>query len=546
MTSFERILLFVMVVAVLAHLWLRKNQPKSLVWMSGSLFALVLFLSAFLVPHVQSHSWAFMLTSSVFTATLLGSIMLYRLSPLHPLANYPGPFLCKVSKLWGAWIAWNGKPHVYYKSLHDKYGSIVRIGPNELSIIDADMIPNILGSSGMPKGPMWEGRRLLPSKNFNRNNSLTSVRDFRRHAELRKPWDAAFKPTAMLNYEGMLTARAEQLVDKLKELSRSESFGNIDMALWLNYFTFGGVYSLMRDGDIDQVLLKMKRGVFLPSVSQHIPWLLGALRAIPLVGSDARAYGKFGVEQAKKRAALDDSILRKDLFYYLLESEPAETKASKIVSSALLAIVAGSDTTSSVFANLFYFLLREPDYYRRLRAEIDVIHSPSDSNDTIDINSLANLPFLNAVINETLRLQPPILTGLQRSPVTGSGGKFLSADMFIPEGTAVLVSPYILHRCPRYFAPDPDRFWPDRWLSQDPNVVVDRSAYIPFSTGPANCPGKPLAMVELRYVTCLIVRTFDMSFSEGFDHGEWEKSLVDRFIMLKGELPVRLTVREVC
>lgn len=86
---------------------------------------------------------------------------------------------------------------------------------------------------------VWEGRRLLPSKNFNRNYSLTSVRDSRRHAELRKPWDAAFKPAAMANYEGMLTARAEQLITKLKDFSSSESSGcTVDISLWLNYFTF--------------------------------------------------------------------------------------------------------------------------------------------------------------------------------------------------------------------------------------------------------------------------------------------------------------------
>lgn len=52
-------------------------------------------------------------------------------------------------------------------------------------------------------------------------------------------------------------------------------------------------------------------------------------------------------------------------------------------------------------------------------------------------------------------------------------------------------------------------------------------------------------MLELRYVTCLLVRTFDMSFGKGYDHTEWERSLVDRFIMLKGELPVQVTLRDV-
>ena len=116
---------------------------------------------------------------------------------------------------------------------------------------------------------------------------------------------------------------------------------------------------------------------------------------------------------------------------------------------------------------------------------------------------------------------------------------------YILEGTAVQISPWVIHRCPRYFYPDPDKFWPDRWISGDPSIILDKSAFIPFSTGPANCPGRPLAIIELRYVTCLLVRTFDMSFDPDYDAAQWEESLEDRFVMLKGELPVTLAFREV-
>jgi len=51
-------------------------------------------------------------------------------------------------------------------------------------------------------------------------------------------------------------------------------------------------------------------------------------------------------------------------------------------------------------------------------------------------------------------------------------------------------------------------------------------------------------MIELRYTTCLLVRTFDMSFSDGYDIGEWERALVDRYVTLKGTLPLNLSVRK--
>lgn len=526
------------VLAVAAHLWFKSHEPTSLTAVAATILTLSIPTTLLLLPHVDSCFVALCIAVGAFISTSLESIAIYRLTPLHPLAKYPGPLVCRLTKLWGAWVAYKGKPYLYYKDLHERYGPVVRIGPNELSIADAELLPYILGPSGMPKGPMWTGRRILPSKNFNANNSLTAVRDFRRHAELRKPWNNAFKPASIANYEGMLVARAEQFVQKLETLCKLQESNHepIDLSMWINYFTFdfmgdlafGGVYSLLRDGDQDEILLKMRRGIFLPSVIHHIPWIMSLIHKVPFLSKDTRDLGAFGIEQARRRVALTDSIQKKDLFYYLLEGhDTPELALRKAVSSSLLAIVAGSDTTSSVLSNLFYYLLSHPEYFQRLRAALDAVFPPSDLNETINPRQLDDLPLLNAVINETLRLLPPIPTSLQRAPALGSGGKTLG-DMYIPEGTAILVSPYVLHRNPKYFSPNPDKFWPDRWLSEDPNDIVDRAAFIPFSLGPANCPGKSLAMIELRYKTCLLVRSFDMSFSDGYDIGEWERALVDR------------------
>ena len=124
---------------------------------------------------------------------------------------------------------------------------------------------------------------------------------------------------------------------------------------------------------------------------------------------------------------------------------------------------------------------------------------------------------------------------------------FFCFQRIITEGTAVQVPPYVIHRDPRYFFPNPDKFWPDRWLKTKDHhgidVILERNAFIPFSTGSANCAGKPLAMIELRLMTCLIVRTFELSFEEGYDPSRWEEGLLDRFVMVKGELPVKLKMR---
>lgn len=64
----------------------------------------------------------------VFWTTLGLSIVLYRLSPFHPLARYPGPIEAKISKIWTTWIVNQGRQHLYIEQLHLQYGDVVRIG----------------------------------------------------------------------------------------------------------------------------------------------------------------------------------------------------------------------------------------------------------------------------------------------------------------------------------------------------------------------------------------------------------------------------------
>lgn len=69
---------------------------------------------------------------SIFYATLLASIAVYRVSPWHPLAKYPGPLLAKVSQFWLTYEAAKGTWHLTLKDLHDQYGAYVRVGKSAL------------------------------------------------------------------------------------------------------------------------------------------------------------------------------------------------------------------------------------------------------------------------------------------------------------------------------------------------------------------------------------------------------------------------------
>lgn len=93
---------------------------------------LLLAIPGLLVQQLRSHFSdvlsAIAAIFSAYWAFIIIYTIAYRLSPFHPLAKYPGPLLCKVSKLWVSHIASTGKYHLYAKELHDQYGEMVRIG----------------------------------------------------------------------------------------------------------------------------------------------------------------------------------------------------------------------------------------------------------------------------------------------------------------------------------------------------------------------------------------------------------------------------------
>ena len=92
------------------------------------LFATPIPLVWLLSPHVAHWTYAVVASYSLFMSTLALSVLAYRLSPFHPLARYPGPLLGRVSKWWMVWETRGGQQHHWYKSMHDRYGDVVRTG----------------------------------------------------------------------------------------------------------------------------------------------------------------------------------------------------------------------------------------------------------------------------------------------------------------------------------------------------------------------------------------------------------------------------------
>ncbi|KAJ3551196.1 hypothetical protein NM688_g4850 [Phlebia brevispora] len=481
---------------------------------------------------------------------VVGMTTLYRLSRFHPLAEYPGPLVCKITKFSLAYATSRGRLHEVVRQIHAQYGDVVRIGPNELSFCRSDAVQPVLGARLLQRGPYFDTRR-LPSGRY----MIDGVRDFAESAVRRKQWLKAMSGEGLKGCEDALASKIRELCENLKR--RQEEA--VDISAWMSYFGFDfmGVMALGRDfgmmkagADVDEFWRLIEKGSTMNSALAHIPWILPIIYKIPDGGKDVVKLRNICAECAASR--VKQPAKTKDLFYYLSgenESPMADSPDDHLIENGITAVVAGSDTAATALAHLCYFLVKHPECYQKLRKEINE-YFPS-GGEVFDPRLHVDMPYLNACINEVMRLYAPVMTGLQRRVEYGTGGMMISG-YFVPEDTQVSVHTHTLHRHPQEFFPLPDVFWPDRWLDQDvytlptgdiipkEQIKTTGAALIPFSVGPQSCVGKSLAMMEIRATLCALVQKFEMRAAEGFRMESWEENLEDIFVTKRGPLLIRV------
>jgi cytochrome P450 len=121
-------------------------------------------------------------------------------------------------------------------------------------------------------------------------------------------------------------------------------------------------------------------------------------------------------------------------------------------------------------------------------------------------------------------------------------GLTLPDDTYVPGKVNVWIPLYSLQRDSRYWE-EPLSFMPERWTDERPNAILDKRAFLPFLTGPYNCVGQRLAMMEMRSVTANLIRSFEIDFAEGEDGSTIENRSRDCFTMNVGKLDVKLLPR---
>ena len=179
--------------------------------------------------------------------------------------------------------------------------------------------------------------------------------------------------------------------------------------------------------------------------------------------------------------------------------------ADEITGIFISMMFAGHHTTSGTAAWALIELLRTPEYMQQVTAELDVLYSDGES---VSFHALRQIPVLEAVLKETLRLHPPLILLLRVAR-----DDFEVAGYRISEGDLVGATPAISNRIPEDF-PDPDVFDPGRYIDPNQEDIVNRWTWIPFGAGRHRCVGAAFALMQLKAIFSVLLRDFEFELSQ--------------------------------
>lgn len=500
------------------------------------------------------------------------------------LQHIPGPFICKFSNIWLALGARQGQKFAWVDWAHRKYGKVVRVGFNHVSIATPEGLRTVYA----------HGNGFLKDTFYNAFVSgvpgVFNVRDRVEHTRKRKIVAHAFSPGAVQDFEPHMTSNLIRWVGQLDRLcahpDQPNGFARINMMPWCTFvafdiigdLAFGAPFGMVERGrdECEAVLsdtgkrYKIEAGekppvVYVPGAetlnrrgevsstlgllpqirpfAKHLPdpffsqglQSVANLHGIALAAVDRRLGSQEAAEKGEAGHGTIAAKGRHDILEMLTRAKDANGQPIgrlELISEALTQLIAGSDTVSNTACAVFYWIMHGEraspgTIISRLQAELD---EAIPTLDETDINAVArhsqvkNLPFLRRCIDEAMRLHSTSALGLPRIVTASEGIQY--ADEHFPKGTVLSVPSFTIHHDADIWGADVEEFRPDRWLNATPR---QRMGFNPFSFGPRACVGQNVAHMELALIVGTAFRRYDFALyqEELFSHEGFSKKPVD-------------------
>ncbi|KIW84306.1 hypothetical protein Z517_03556 [Fonsecaea pedrosoi CBS 271.37] len=426
-----------------------------------------------------------------------------------------------MSPIYDFYIGCTGRRHLHFQHLHQKYGRVVRYGPNELAFNTPQAFRDMYGF----KRNVRKADAVTVGASTNPDEQSTFSEPYTERAmRKRKILSQGFSESA-------LKAAEEYMIDQIKVLCKqlvNPSTEKVkDLSLWLNYLAydimgevvFGKSFNMMTDPSLRYVLDLIDSMVFSTLLGGIMPWfyrtgLIGLI--FPGLFQMRRRFMSYVGGVVQERVAKEGESTsegRKDFFHHLLRARDPSTgkplAPSTLFVEGLLLIVGGSDTSSTGLAATIFYLLKHKRCMDKLYEELDNTFTDVEAIKTGQ--DLTSCVYLKACIEEALRMAPPGPGVLPRTIL--KGGETIDGE-YLPEGTTVGVAWWALGYNANYF-PNPEEYRPERYLvgesTTETEVELAKESYWPFSMGPRKCPGIKMAYQELYITIARLVYLFDIT-----------------------------------
>jgi len=381
------------------------------------------------------------------------------------------------------------------RQLQGSYGNIVSLstpkGRQVCFVNDPDAIHGILvkNHGKYIKGPGFDRVKLLVGSGF----LVSDGAAWRRSRTMAQP---GFSRQSLHRLNALIARCCQQRVDRWTEIA--EAGESINMTKEMTDFALEVILRAIFGEDYDDKIMKSGENPFAffsedSARDLNLVLKLRALRELVL---------SIVVERRQGESDSDHDFLSA----YLSAEDKAGEKFSdrELLDELMTLLVAGFETSAGTLNWAWYLIARHPDVDGKVYQEAQEFVPDSDG---INNESVAKLTYLQQVLNETLRLYPPVWLFSRRAIQNDLIGEYDA-----PAGTDVYISPYILQRTEQFW-PEPDRFDPDRF-AMDKTERKDKArkmAFVPFSLGPRRCIGEYFSLSEMKIHLAMLVQKFRMS-----------------------------------
>ncbi|KAK2052110.1 cytochrome P450 CYP11/CYP12/CYP24/CYP27 subfamily protein [Colletotrichum caudatum] len=465
----------------------------------------------------------------------------------HPLRKHPGPKIWAASRIPYAFACATGQGHRKILHFHKKYGEIVRIAPNELSICSPEAWKDVFGRRKTIAGEIVKDSVHYAEA---KDSILGAPRE--KHVQLRRILTRGFSNRAMLDQESLIKSHVDQLFVILTEHEATKGYEtSIDMNKLFDFVAldiitdlgFGASFNSLRAGQYHpwaKFFLDALPGIAFATAVKQFRFLFKLLMALAPKSLVRKHEEMVALTNAMVEKRLDEAD-RPDFVRAMsqpISGQDRPLSLHEIKANAQILTMAGYDTTATALAGSTYLIAANAAVRTKLW---DEIREHFSSEQDINISATRNLSYLTAVIDESLRLYPPGGSGMPRR--IGEGGDIVM-DQYIPANTIISLWQYAMYRSPMNFS-RPDSFLPERWLDNDlnPEFLADRkNAFQPFSFGPRDCIGRNLAYAELRIILARLIWKFDLELAD--PHDDWLGHQHNYLLWERGPLNIRLRLRE--